>query len=146
MRRVSLIALLLLSACAPATPAGWTRHDLADGAFSLAVPPGLAREAAQGIDSYVARFVAPDLQVEVDYGRYGGLPPDIAVQVERIGGRAVEIAEREGEIWARFEAPPREGGGGVLEPTDGLVLHIASARPEACEQGREVIRSVRFAR
>lgn len=148
--RPMILAAALLSVCAPATPDDWTRHEMAFGAFTMAVPPDMAPEEVEGTDSFAAAFVNRDLRIDVDYGLYGGLPlvKTDAPRRERISGQAVDVIERfdrgVGDLYALFESPPRRGSGGVLEPTDALSLHVACATPEACEVGRVVLHSVRF--
>lgn len=47
----------------------WKAVD-AKGRFSFAIPPDMAEQAAQGIDSYVGQYRNDGIQLSFDYGGY----------------------------------------------------------------------------
>ena len=74
---IGFVSILFLTASDPAIadspspelPADWVRVS-AGGAFSLMAPAGTAFHPAQGVDSTVGSFQAPDFKLSFDYGRY----------------------------------------------------------------------------
>ncbi|MDT0631410.1 hypothetical protein [Rubrivirga litoralis] len=143
MRGPLLTLALLLASCAARTPEGWTRYDLADGAYSLAVPPEAEREAVQGIDSQVDQFTLPGLRLDLDYGAHGGAPPE-GGETERVGGRTVVVAREPGGVGAWFEVEPVDHGDGTVSPSPALTVHAVCETEAACETARRIVRTVRF--
>ena len=68
-------------------PAGWRRVQ-ATGRYSLAVPSSLERRYRQGVDSAVDQFVGDGVQLNLDYGLYGGgySPDQPGLRTERLPG------------------------------------------------------------
>jgi len=69
-----LLGIAVLAGCAPSPPAppvpsSWQTISV-DGKFTFKAPPDLKLEPAQGIDSFVGKYVSPTLEVSFDYGWY----------------------------------------------------------------------------
>ena len=141
-----LAALLLSTGCTPGdapTPDRWTRQPIAEGAYSLALPPDTRCVPLQGIDSDVARCDGDGLRLLLDWGVYGGVPTG-DVETERVGGREVRFRAEEDGFTAGFVVPPIDNGDGTVSPSDALVLRVECRTEAACETAREIVRTVRI--
>ena len=115
----------------------------------LAAPSALAADckgsAEPGIDSDVARCVGDGLDLALDWGTYGGVPPDAdVVATERVGGRDVTVTRDLDVLVVHFEAEPVDVGDGSVRPPPTLTLHVRCRTEAACETARQIVRTVRF--
>ena len=144
---VLVIPVLLLvslgAGCAPPTPESWTRHSMAGGAYSLALPSGVRCVPLQGIDSDVAQCEGDGLRLTFDWGTYGGVPTG-DVETERVGGREVRFQREEDGFVAGFVVPPVDHGDGTVSPADALVVHAECRAEAACETARGIVRTARL--
>jgi hypothetical protein len=141
-------------------PVGWRRVQ-ATGRYSLAVPPSLERRYRQGVDSAVDQFIGDGIQLNLDYGLYGGgfSPDEPGVRTERLPGdgralrwtvRAADAAETQFRtiFTARLSDPEQPPPTSPFPPPPGpgltITLHCQTA--ELCEIGPTIARSVRFGR
>lgn len=88
LRRLGVVAALLMAASSCVAAPGWTRHDL--GAFWLEAPPGWSQAADRAVDSSAGHLTAEGLRLDYDFGLYADpLPvPDGATDVRE---RAVVV-------------------------------------------------------
>lgn len=145
MIRLALAFGALVGGCGPTTPDGWTRQPMADGAYSLAVPSGVTCSHETGVDSDVARCAGGGLDLALDWGRYGGVPPGAeGLRTERVGGRDVVVARELGVTVYHFETEPVGLGDGTFADAVTLTAHARCGTEPACETARQIVRSVRF--
>ena len=137
-------AVLVLGGCEPAPSDGWTRQPLAGGAYTLAVPPGMACSDGRGVDSAVARCTGDGLDLALDWGRYGGVPLGTPAEAERVGGRDVTVARDAGMAVYHFEAEPIDLGDGTFTDATTLTVHARCSGQDTCETARRIVRTVRF--
>jgi hypothetical protein len=131
----------------------------ATGRYSLAVPPSLERRYRQGIDSAVDQFVGEGVQLNLDYGLYGGgfSPGRPGLRTEplpgdgRMLGWSIEPFEGSDTPFrwtftARISDPRQPPATGPFPPppSPGLTLSMHCRTAELCEIGPAVARSVRF--
>lgn len=169
--RPVLLALLAVATCrtpsdvAEPAAADWVRHVPTIGweeipGYSVALPPGVKRLHAQGIDSAVALFEGEGLKIGFDYGMYGGLPgcePQLRCRTATmtIDGRTAQTISIEGS--EHLEAPYRDAFhieipvqprdipiGEVFRPGINLTMHAQCVDAEACELARSIAATIDF--
>lgn len=103
-RRVTLVLLIsgvavgCNSATPPDVPEDW-QTIRARTAFTFKAPPDLEQEVAQGVDSFVGRYVSPTLKLSFDFGWYSNAMDGEGYTASwtRIDGRRARIV-RTGDV------------------------------------------------